>query len=411
MSTSRAISAEDAKTEAPPSHEESPDTTVGKVLDRVMKSRLVRSARRYLLASGNLLAGGIAYSALFSIFAALAIAWTAFMAVLGSNEKLRQQTLDAINDALPGVIKDGSGSGLIAPESMVVETAFNLTSIIGLVVLLWSALSVMTALKKSLRRMVGIAWAPENFVIGKARDLLGFLAMALGVVVTAILGTIAGTAGKVVLEWLGLEGGFAAFSLRFAMLALSFVVDWLVYLMLLRFTAGIRAPRKDLFLGAAIGAIASGILRVLGTSAVGSVSDNPMLAGFAALITLLLWVNLAARIVLFVAAFTANPPAPFTPKVPEMMRFNETPNYVTASVPETLTWSHSTVTGVLEPDEALDPNAPKDEPIERVEWKGLAGRIQGWRVRRLEEKARKARASYEAGVARESRAAAAAKKK
>lgn len=40
----------------------------------------------------------------------------------------------------------------------------------------------------------------------------------------------------------------------------------------------------------------------------GSATKNPVLASFAVVVTLLVWVNLIARIVLLAAAWTANPP-------------------------------------------------------------------------------------------------------
>jgi membrane protein len=53
------------------------------------------------------------------------------------------------------------------------------------------------------------------------------------------------------------------------------------------------------------------VVRVLGTSVVaGSASSNPILTSFAVIVTLLVWMNLIARIVLLAAAWTADPPGP-----------------------------------------------------------------------------------------------------
>ncbi|MBN9328042.1 MAG: YihY/virulence factor BrkB family protein, partial [Cellulomonas sp.] len=60
---------------------------------------------------------------------------------------------------------------------------------------------------------------------------------------------------------------------------------------------------------AAIAGVGLGVVRVLGTSVVsGSVRHNPVLASFAVIVVLLLWINLVSRIVLLAAAWTANPP-------------------------------------------------------------------------------------------------------
>src|SRR5690606_36096966 len=159
---------------------------------------------RYGKASGGLLAGGITYSALFSVAAALTISYTAFMTVLGSNTELRGTVIDAVNSALPGNLDTPGIDGLIAPEDLVLDTALNPASIAAVAVLLWTAISVMAALKRSIRLMFGIIVPKENAVATRIRDLVGFLTLALAVVLMAALTIAAGTAGKWVLDLIGI---------------------------------------------------------------------------------------------------------------------------------------------------------------------------------------------------------------
>lgn len=315
-------------------------------------SRLGRTLARYGTGRGGLLAGGITYSALFSIFAALAIGYSAFMAVLGSNEELRSSVIEAINEALPGIIDTGDNGGLVSPDALIdaVGTGLNLTTIIAAAVLLWTASSVMTALKRSIRTMFGIVVPKENFVATKARDFAGFFVLAIAIVLTASLSIAAGTAGTWVMEQLGIDGAFAAWTLRILGFAVALAVDTTVFVLLFRVLAGVRAPRRDVWLGALVGGVAAGVLRFFGTSLVGG-ADNPLLAAGAALITLLLWINLLARVTLMVAAWTANPPAPPKPKDPAATRFDQQPNFVTLSVPETLSWDYEAITGTVQASE------------------------------------------------------------
>src|SRR5690606_27661736 len=159
--------------------------------------------------------------------------------------------------------------------------------------LIWTATTVMAALKNSLRAMFGIVAPPENFLVSKARDLVGYVVLATGILLSAVLGTVAGTLAGEVLEWLGIDGSVGSLGIRLAGLAAALVVDWLVYVMVFRFVAGARPPRQDLFLGALVGAVGAGVMRFAGTSLVGAV-DDPVLASFAALVTIILWLNLAA---------------------------------------------------------------------------------------------------------------------
>ncbi|MDO5719512.1 MAG: YihY/virulence factor BrkB family protein [Actinomycetaceae bacterium] len=345
-------------------------------------SRIGRGLKRYTTKRGNLLAGGISYVALFSISAAVAIGWTIFMYVLGGNAELRHSLIDAINSAMPGLLKDGSGNGgMVDPESLRQDSLFTVTGIVGVVALLFSASKVMAALKMSLWSMFGVVRLPDNPVVIKVRDFIGFLIIALSVVATATLGVLTNTLGSWFLNVIGLEGGLGSFLLRFGSLLTAFVVDTVLVVLLIRFVAGMRTPWKDLWTGAAIVGVGSAVLRYLGTSVIGAV-DDPLLAGGAAVVTLMLWINLIARVVLMVAAWMANPPFAAVPNSPEHIHGRETPNYVTMSKPETLAWPHHTMTGDLEPDPWHNPD---DEEIvlDSVVWNS----VQARRLRKRIEKA------------------------
>ncbi len=380
-------------------------------------SRLGRGLARYSKARGGLLAGGITYSALFSVFAALAIGYTAFMALLGNNAELRQAVLDAVDDTLPGIVDTGDNGGLIDPDALVQDTALTLTSVAAAAVLLWTAISVMGALKRSIRAMFGILVPRVNPVVARLRDLAGFLTIALAVVLTAALVIAAGTAGEWAMELIGIEGTLASVALRALGFLIAFVVDATVFVLLFRVLAGVRAPRRDLLMAAAVGAVGSGALRFFGTALVGEV-DDPLLAPFAAIITLLLWINLIARLTLLVAAWAANPPAPPKPKDPAATNFDERPNYVTLSVPRTLDWEYDALTGTVQAEpqvreatvaEDLRRQGPEGRAVLRARreeqqraaqrerlaaeqratdeyWGGLVGAVRGWRADRRQRR-------------------------
>ena len=320
---------------------------VQELIKQVRATRLGRMNARYGAAKGAQLAGGIAYAALFSVFAVLTIAFTIFMRVLGSNEVLLQAVLDAMDQALPGIVDNGSNDGPIKPESLVLGSGLTWTTIIASVTLLFSALAVMGALSGSVRMMFGLVVAPGNAIIMKLRDLAGFAVLATSVLVTAVLGVGAGAAGSWLTSWLGLESNVTAFLVRALGFLGAFAVDTVVFAALIRVVGGARPPRRDLWVGAMIGAVGSGAIRLLGTTVVGGTS-NALLAPFAVFVTLLLWVNLIARLALYVAAWIANPPSPIAEDVkPADLHVRETPNYVTLSAPHTLNWDFDQRTGAV----------------------------------------------------------------
>ncbi|WP_407343284.1 YihY/virulence factor BrkB family protein [Pengzhenrongella phosphoraccumulans] len=276
------------------------------------RTRVARANARFGSAGGGVLTGGIAYSVLFSVFAGLTIGFTVFMAILGSHAALRQDVLNTLATSLPGLIDTGDGNGLLKPDKLVVSAGLNVAGVIAVVVLLLSATAALAALRTAVRAMFGANGVGGNAVHGKLTELAGFAGMALAVLISAVLSLVVTTAANWFLELVGLSQAAGAV-VRILGIAVAFVVDAGIFALIVVVLAGMRPPARDLRRGAAIAAVGIGAVRLLGTSVVaGSAGSNALLASFAVLVTLLIWINLIARIVLLSAAWTANPP-PSTP--------------------------------------------------------------------------------------------------
>lgn len=353
-------------------------------------SRVGRALARYGLKRGHLLAGGISYVALFSITAAVAIGWTIFMAVLGHNQELRTSTLSAIDTAMPGLlITAGNENGLLNPDSLILDSPFTVGGFIAAISLFLSASRVMAALKSSLWSMFGIVHLPDNPVVTQLRDYAGFFVLTFGVLITATLGVLTTTLSTLVTDFLGITGGFAEFLLRVSSLLVALLVDAIVFAILVRFIAGVRVPKRDLLWGSLMMGVASSLIRYLGTNAIGSVED-PVLAAGAAVITLMLWINLIARLVLMISAWIANPPFAGAAKNKAHVHGAEYPNYVTMSAPHTLDWPHHTQTGDLDRDPRHDPEAYETVLDEKI-WNSRRGVRLRVTIEQLEEKLAKLR--------------------
>lgn len=275
----------------------------------LMATRAMRANARFGSRGGGVLTGGIAYAALFSVFAAITIGYTIFMAVLGDNDELRQKVIDAVNDNLPGLLKSGTDGGMIDPDSLKISGGLTTAGVVALVVLLLSALSATAALRIGVRSM----FADElggGAIAGKVRQLGGLGALAFAVLLSAILTTAVGSAVQWVLSALG-WGDALNVALRAVGMLVAFVIDAATFVLVVRLLGGEDPPRRDLLWGAVIAAVGIGVVRFLGTSVVAaSATRNPLFASATVIVTLLIWVNLIARIVLLAAAWVANPPPP-----------------------------------------------------------------------------------------------------
>ncbi|QPK80884.1 YihY/virulence factor BrkB family protein [Schaalia sp. ZJ405] len=315
-------------------------------------TRLARALTRYNQRNGTLLTGGMALTALTSLTAALTVAITIFMLVLGDNEQLRTAFFETIDSAVPNLLKTPTTpDGLVDPHALIMSNAVSVTGIVALAIMAWSAIGVVGQLGNSIRAMFSIGITPGNPVIKILMNALGALGLGVGLIASAGLGILVSFAGDWLLGLVGLAGsGFSAVILRILTEVISFGVYFFVTWLLIRVVSRVRVPKHDLYWGLAIIALISIVLRNLGTSVVGAVS-GPLLATAATLITLVLWLNLQVRVVLTGCAWMANPPKAHAPATPRQVHFMETPNYVSLSAPHTLQWPHNAISGEVMPDE------------------------------------------------------------
>lgn len=342
------------------------------------RQRIARALGRYSAGMGGQLSGGIALTGLLSIAAALTIGLTAMMGVFRRHPDFRDVVYEQIDNVLPGIV--GSG-GMLSPGELEFSAGWNIAGIVAGLVLLNTATGVMKTLRISLQSMFGIHTAVENPVMGKLRDLLGFVALGSSILATAALSIVT----RATFDWLHNAIGHwgimpdSKVSLNLLTILIGLVVDSAVFMALFRGLAGARVPWEQLWRGALVGAIGTGTLRYLGTSVVANVSDKPLLGSVATVATLLVWLNIAARVTLLAAAFTADPPA--RPKITkeQLEHRDHTPNYVSVSAPETLDWEYGAYTGVVQPlpgdEDAYDPTAaavaakaraPRANPVARL---------------------------------------------
>ncbi|HEY0186513.1 MAG TPA: YihY/virulence factor BrkB family protein [Cellulomonas sp.] len=309
-----------------------PRALLGRLVARVQavlawwqRTRAGRANARFGAAGGGVLTGGIAYAAMFSLFAGLTIGYTVFMAVLGDNDELRSSVLDAIDANLPGLVQTDHSDGIVDPGSLVLSRGLGIAGVVAVVVLLVSAISAMAALRTAVRAMLGAEGAGGNAVVGKLRELGGFVGMALAILLSAVLSIGTTTAADWLLGVVGADSSVASVVTRVAGILVAFGVDAATFLLVVVVLAGVRPPWRDLRQGALIAGVGLGVVRVLGTSVVtGSTGSNAVLASFTVLVTLLVWINLIARIVLLAAAWTADPPVPAVASEPDAAQADAT---------------------------------------------------------------------------------------
>lgn len=274
---------------------------------RVTTARPVRVVGRYVGAKGPLLAAGLTYQALFALFAGLWVGFSVAGFVVSGDEALRDQLVVFIRSAVPGLIQDDSGAGVVDPDALLDATVFGWTGAIAFVGLLFSAITLFGGMRDSVRTIFRAPSPATPFLRLVLRDLALALAFGAAVVVSATVSLLSTTAVRWALHLLDLSTTSAAsvLLLRVTALLLVFVFDALVLAALFRVLAGLHIPGPRLLVGSALGAAGFVGLTVVGGTLLRATGANPLLASFAAVIGLLIVIDLLCQVLLLAAAWIA----------------------------------------------------------------------------------------------------------
>jgi membrane protein len=275
------------------------------VIAWVMKLFPVRVFQNYSSVQGPLLASGLAYQAIFAIFAALWVGFSVAGLIIAGNAQLQDPIITVISNAVPGLIKGADGNGAIDPSVLLKASVFGWTGAIALVGVLVTALGWLASARAAIRIIFGLPQPTTNFVLLKLRDLAVGIGFAIALIVSAALSVAGSAATTVLLPLIGVseDSVVGAVFAKIVTLAVMFLLDATVLGALFRVLSGVEIPWKRLRGGAIVGAVALGALKVLGGSLLGVSKNNPLLASFAVILGLLIFFNFVCQVILISASW------------------------------------------------------------------------------------------------------------
>ncbi len=247
-----------------------------------------RALRRYSYGKVGLLANGTAYYLFLSLFALLALAY-GIIALVGADD-LSQQLTEALDNAFPGVVGDEG----IDPDTL--RTAGRTAGVIGLLILLYSALGAVSGATKSLHLIFGAPPDPRSFPKAKARALGILLVVAPLILISFASSGVASQLADPVLEALGMDGGAARVGIGALGLAIGFAVDVLILWILLGNLGGIRPHTRPHLIASLTGAVAIGLIKQLLDAIMSWALDKPQYGAFAAPIAVLFILQLLSLV-------------------------------------------------------------------------------------------------------------------
>ena len=267
----------------------------------VLELKPVRVWTAYSDHRGPLLASGLSNQAVFAVFAAVWVAFSTAGIVVAAQPEVLDALIVLIASAVPGLIDTGEG-GAIKPDDLIITSVLTWTGAVALAVLLWTAIGWLGSARDAVRLLGDLPAPRTNFVLLKLKDVglgLGFGALLM---ISAALSVVSSDALGVVLGWMGIHDTFAtATATRIASILVMFALDATVLAALYRVLAGVHIPFRYLSEGVILGALALGVLKFLGTTLLSGATRNPLLAGFAVIIGLLIWFTFICHAVLVAA--------------------------------------------------------------------------------------------------------------
>ncbi len=267
-----------------------------------LERKAVRAALLYSERRGPMLADSVTYRALFSVFAAVLLGFSIAALWLAGNPDAWRAIIDAVQSVIPGLIgKDG----VVNPADLKEPVSLSIAGAVSTVALAGSALGAVGSLRTAVRVLAGTVQDDLLWIWVLLRNLL--LAIGVGALFVAAAGVT--FVGRIGITWIsGLLGipddsAAATWSIRIVSLLIVLALDTVLIVGIFVLLSGVRASARSLWTGALLGGIGLLVLQELSGLFIGGATSNPLLASFASLLALLIWLNLSAQVMLVACAY------------------------------------------------------------------------------------------------------------
>jgi membrane protein len=268
---------------------------------------VVRVMTYYGTAQAALLATGLAFQALFAIFAAVWVGFCVIGLIVSGNEELQRSLIELLGVAVPGLIKTSTSEGAIDPNALLNAGVYTWTGAIALIGVFITAIGWLGAARTAVRIIFNAPPSKSNFLLVKLKDLIVALGFGLAFLVSAALSVAGSTATGYGLTLIGVspQSEFGTISGRIITLVLMFALDAVILGTLFRVLSGVKIPFPQLRGGILIGAAAIGVLQLAAGALIGVSKSNPLLASFAVILGLLIYFNFVCQAILISASWVA----------------------------------------------------------------------------------------------------------
>lgn len=268
----------------------------------------LKPVRAFLLYSehrGPVLADSVTYRTLFSVFAGVLLGFSVAALVLAGNPVAWQALIDSVNAAIPGLLQTDGAEGLIDPSTITAPEGLTIATVLSIIALVGAAIGAIGSLRAALRSLADKLFDDVFWVFVLIRNFVIAIVIAAAFAASAVISFFAVAGVGALNEFVGLSPTepLAIVGARVVSIVIVFALDAGAIALLFRTLSGVKASPKALWSGALLGAVGLTVLQQLSSLFIGGAGSNPLLASFATLIALLLWINLSAQVILIAGAY------------------------------------------------------------------------------------------------------------
>lgn len=250
---------------------------------------LFRAVGRYTTVLGGRLAAAIAYYGFFAVFALGLVAYSIFGAILEENQEINAAFADFLQQNLP----------FLVPEE--IERNSGRVGVVGLVLLGFTGIGWVEAIRSSQRLIHGLEQQPGYIVLRQLVDL----AVLIGVFLLLGLSVGAVDALEALLGWLFGERSVVSSTSGWL---LSFLINMVLATALLAAVPRLRMTPRRLLPSVLLVAFGITLLNTVGRYYVVRMERNPAYTVVAGAVGLLIYLYLLNQLLLFGAALAATSP-------------------------------------------------------------------------------------------------------
>lgn len=291
-----------------------------KISARPLVAHVLRAVERFNVRGGVQLAAAITY---FSVLALVPILMLLFSVLGFATTVFRPEWLGMIeawiNTNFPADSQFGSGLHDVVLSALTGWAGFFATS---LLIAMWIGSGWLGNTKRAVRLLMREDVDNPGKQLVMPLDILanfaGLLGVLVGLVATFASSTVATILGGTVGEWLGVGGsaGWTAL-IRLVGAMVSLAIGAVGFRLLFAWFSPTWIPTHLAWVGAGIGSAGLLVLQALATFLFGAFSRNLGIAVFGSTIVLMIFLNLFATLILYIAAWLATSVAP-EPAAPEL---------------------------------------------------------------------------------------------